>query len=286
VAREISLASGVAADYNPTMTLGTLGCGKMGTTLIGGAIRAGIVTADQILGCDPMAAAREAFAQVTGARTTASPAELAAASEVIFLCTLPPQAAEALRAAAHVAAGQPRLVISIAAGITLAALEAACPENFRVIRAMPNTPALVGKGAAAYCLGTRATAADGTTAQLLLEAVGLAIEMPERFMNLVTGLSGSGPAYVYVVIEALADGGVLAGLTRAVALRLAAQTVLGAAAMVLETNEHPAVRKDKVTSPGGTTIAGLAELERLGLRSSLIAAVSAASRRAEELGHS
>ena len=110
--------------------------------------------------------------------------------------------------------------------------------------------------------------------------------MPERFMNLVTGLSGSGPAYVYVVIEALADGGVLAGLTRAVALRLAAQTVLGAAAMVLETNEHPAVLKDKVTSPGGTTIAGLAELERLGLRSALIAAVSAGARRAEELGHS
>ncbi|MEI7909231.1 MAG: pyrroline-5-carboxylate reductase [Verrucomicrobiota bacterium] len=267
------------------MNLGTLGCGKMGTTLIGGAIRAGIVTADQVIGCDPVAAARESFTQLTAARTTSSAAEMANACEVIFLCTLPPHAAEALRAAAHAAAGQPRLVISIAAGITLAALEAACPENFRVIRAMPNTPALVGKGAAGYCLGTRATPADAATAQMLLEAVGLAIEMPERFMNLVTGLSGSGPAYVYVVIEALADGGVLAGLTRAVALRLAAQTVLGAAAMVLETNEHPAVLKDKVTSPGGTTIAGLAELERLGLRSALIAAVSAASRRAEELGH-
>ena len=267
------------------MTLGTIGCGKMGTTLIAGALRAGIVTADQIIGCDPLPAAREAFTQVTAARTTHSPAELADASEVILLCTTPAQAAEALRDAAQAAAGQPRLVISIAAGITLATLEAASPGNFRIIRAMPNTPALVGKGAAAYCLGTRATPADAATAGRLLGAVGIALEMPERCMNMVTGLSGSGPAYVYVVIEALADGGVLAGLTRAVALRLAAQTVLGAAAMVLETNEHPAVLKDKVTSPGGTTIAGIAELERLGLRSALIAAVSAGARRAAELGN-
>ncbi|MCF7733150.1 MAG: pyrroline-5-carboxylate reductase [Akkermansiaceae bacterium] len=266
------------------MTLGTIGCGKMGTTLIAGAIRAGIVAADAVIGCDPLPAACEAFTEATGARTTTDPAELANACEVILLCTMPLQAAEALRDAARAAAGQPRLVISIAAGITLATLEAACPENFRVIRAMPNTPALVGQGAAAYCLGTRATPADAGTAHTLLEAVGMALEMPERFMNLVTGLSGSGPAYVYVVIEALADGGVLAGLTRAVSLRLAAQTVLGAAAMVLETNEHPAVLKDKVTSPGGTTIAGLAELERLGLRTALISAVNAASLRAAELG--
>lgn len=282
---EILLAAVVRARHHPAMTLGTIGCGKMGTTLIGGALRAELVAPAQIIGCDPSSAAREAFTQATGACATSSPAELVKACEVILLCTMPLQAAEALRDAAEVASGQPRLVISIAAGITLATLEAACPENFRIIRAMPNTPALVGKGAAAYCLGTRATPADAATAQALLQAVGLALEMPERFMNLVTGLSGSGPAYVYVVIEALADGGVLAGLTRAVALRLAAQTVLGAAAMVLETNEHPAVLKDKVTSPGGTTIAGLAELERLGLRSALIAAVSAAARRAEQLGN-
>lgn len=268
------------------MTLGTIGCGKMGTTLIAGAIRAGIVAPEQVIGCDPLPEACEAFAKATGARTTANPSELANACEVILLCTMPLQAADALRDAAKAVAGQPRLIISIAAGITLNTLEAACPAGFRVIRAMPNTPALVGQGAAAYCLGTRATPADAATARSLLEAVGLALEMPERFMNLVTGLSGSGPAYVYVVIEALADGGVLAGLTRAVALRLAAQTVLGAAAMVLETNEHPAVLKDKVTSPGGTTIAGLAELERLGLRTALISAVNAASRRAAELGHS
>ena len=164
------------------------------------------------------------------------------------------------------------------------ALEAAAAQNLRIIRAMPNTPALVGKGAAGYCPGTRATRDDAQTARLLLGAVGLAVEVPERLMDAVTGLSGSGPAYVYLVIEALADGGVRAGLPRADAIRLAAQTVLGAAAMVLETGEHPAVLKDMVTSPGGTTIAGLAELERHGLRSALIEAVSAATRRAIELG--
>lgn len=256
----------------------------MGTTLIGGAIRAGIVTADQVMGCDPLPAAREAFTRATGATATSSPTELSNACDVILLCTVPAQAAAALRDAAQAAAGQPRLVISIAAGVTLATLEAACPDHFRIIRAMPNTPALVGKGAAAFCLGSRATAADAATALALLESVGIALEMPESSINQVTGLSGSGPAYVFMVIEALADGGVLAGLSRAVALRLAAQTVLGAAAMVLETNEHPAILKDKVASPGGTTIAGIAELERLGLRTALISAVNAAARRADELG--
>jgi pyrroline-5-carboxylate reductase len=182
------------------------------------------------------------------------------------------------------AAGAPRLVISIAAGVTLAALEGAVSENFRIIRAMPNTPALVGHGAAGYCLGTRATPADAATAQALLGAVGLAIQVPERLMDAVTGLSGSGPAYIYLVIEALADGGVRAGIPRVDALRLAAQTVLGSAAMVLETGEHPAVLKDMVTSPGGTTIAGLATLERHGVRSALIEAVTVAAERAAELG--
>ncbi len=267
------------------MHLGIIGCGKMGTALVEGAIRAGVLSAAEILGCDPAPASREAFSQATGATVTTGAADLARTCEVILLCTKPQDIPAALREAATAAAGQPRLVISIAAGITLAALEAASPDTFRLIRAMPNTPALVGKGAAGYCLGTRATAADAATAQALLAAVGLAIEVPERLMNAVTGLSGSGPAYIYLVIEALADGGVRAGLPRADALKLAAQTALGAAAMVLDTHEHPAVLKDKVTSPGGTTIAGLAELERLGLRSALIAAVGAATRRADELGN-
>lgn len=256
----------------------------MGTALIQGAIRAGVVAAGDVIGCDPYEKSREAFAQATGATVSADLAGLAAASDVILLCTKPQDVAAALADAAKMAAGAPRLVISIAAGVTLAALEAAASENFRIIRAMPNTPALVGHGAAGYCLGSRASADDAQTAQSLLGAVGLAVQVPERLMDAVTGLSGSGPAYIYVVIDALADGGVRAGIPRADAVRLAAQTVLGAAAMVMETGEHPAVLKDMVTSPGGTTIAGLAALERHGLRSALIEAVGAATQRAAELG--
>lgn len=267
------------------MKLGVIGCGKMGTALIQGAIRAGVVAAGDVIGCDPYEKSREAFALATGAKVTADLAGLAAASEVILLCTKPHDVPAALAEAAKMSADQPRLVISIAAGVTLTALEDAASENFRIIRAMPNTPALVGHGAAAFCLGTRANADDAKIAQTLLGAVGLAVEVPERLMDAVTGLSGSGPAYIYVVIDALADGGVRAGIPRADAVRLAAQTVLGAAAMVLETGEHPAVLKDMVTSPGGTTIAGLAALERHGLRSALIEAVGAATQRATELGN-
>jgi pyrroline-5-carboxylate reductase len=266
------------------MKLGIIGCGKMGTALVQGAMRAGVVSAGEIMGCDPYEKSRAAFVLATAARVTADVVELAGTCEVLLLCTKPQDISTALAAAVKAAAGQPRLVISIAAGVTLAALEAAAGENFRLVRAMPNTPALVGHGAAGYCLGTRATAADAQTAQTLLGAVGLAVEVPERLMDAVTGLSGSGPAYVYLVIEALADGGVRAGIPRADAIRLAAQTVLGAATMVLETGEHPAVLKDMVTSPGGTTIAGLAELEKHGLRAALIEAVGAATRRAAELG--
>jgi pyrroline-5-carboxylate reductase len=211
-------------------------------------------------------------------------AAVVAASDVLLLCTKPQDVATALAEAAKTAAGGERLVISIAAGVTLATLESHTPENFRIIRAMPNTPALVGHGAAGFCLGSRALPADAAATQSLLSAVGLAIEVPERLMDAVTGLSGSGPAYIYVVIDALADGGVRAGLPRADAILLAAQTVLGAAAMVLETGEHPAALKDMVTSPGGTTIAGLAVLEKQGLRSALIEAVGAAVDRAGELG--
>ena len=266
------------------MKLGVIGCGKMGTALVQGAIRAGVVAPGDVIGCDPYEKSREAFAQATLAKVTGELAELGADSDVILLCTKPNDVPAALADAAKAIEGDSRLVISIAAGITLGALEKMAGEKFRVIRAMPNTPALVGHGAAAYCLGSHATAADAQAAQELLGAVGLAVEVPERLMDAVTGLSGSGPAYIYVVIDALADGGVRAGIPRADAVRLAAQTVLGAAAMVLETGEHPAVLKDMVTSPGGTTIAGLAALEKHGLRSALIEAVGAAVQRASELG--
>lgn len=265
------------------MKLGVIGCGKMGTALVGGAIKSGAVAAADVTGVDVYQSAREHFAKSTSASTGLEISELSGC-DVILLCTKPHDVRAALKAAAVATAGKPLLVISIAAGVTIAALEEAAGGEIRIIRTMPNTPALIGKGAAAFCLGTRATQEDAETARLLLGSVGLAIEVPERLIDAVTGLSGSGPAYVYLVIDALADGGVCAGLPRADAVRLAAQTVFGAAAMVLETGEHPAVLKDMVTSPGGTTIAGLAELERRAVRSALIDAVGAATRRATELG--
>lgn len=255
----------------------------MGTALVQGAVRSGVVKSGEIVGCGPRPGSRDAFAKATGAKVTADIAEVAGC-EVILLCTKPQDITTVLAEAAKAAGGEPRLAISVAAGVTLATLEAAAPENFRIIRSMPNTPSLVGKGAAAFCLGTRATPDDAEIARSLLGSVGLAMEVPEKLMNAVTGLSGSGPAYIYVVIDALADGGVRAGLPRADAVRLAAQTVLGAAAMVLETGEHPAVLKDMVTSPGGTTIAALATLEKNGLRHAMIEAVGASCERAKELG--
>lgn len=266
------------------MKLGVIGCGKMGSALVQGAIKAGAVTAAEVTGCDPVAAAVEAFQKATRANAVSDAAQLAARCDTILLATKPHDALAALKLAASGAAGEPRLVISIAAGLPLTLLQDAVPENFRVIRTMPNTPALIGEGAGAFCRGTHATEEDAELVRTLLGSVGLAVEVPERLMDAVTGLSGSGPAYVYLMIEAMADGGLKQGLSRADAIRLAAQTVLGAAKMVLETGLHPAVLKDMVTSPGGTTIAGLAELERQAVRSALIDAVEAATERATELG--
>jgi pyrroline-5-carboxylate reductase len=260
------------------MKLGVIGCGKMGGALVEGAIRAGAVAATQVSGCDPSPEAARAFAAATGARLADRISALDA--DTYLLCTKPQHAAAAL---AELPARE-ALVISVAAGLDTAFLERHAPAGSRVIRCMPNTPALVGKGAAAFCRGTAATSADAETARLLLGSVGLAVELPESLMDAVTGLSGSGPAFVYIMIEAMADGGVRAGLPRADSLRLAAQTVLGAAAMVLGSGLHPGALKDMVASPGGTTIAGLAELERNGMRSAFIEAVHAAARRSAELG--
>jgi pyrroline-5-carboxylate reductase len=179
-----------------------------------------------------------------------------------------------------------QLVISIAAGVPLSALATALGAHVRLVRVMPNTPCLVGQGASAYALGSAATPDDAELAQSLLATVGLAVHVPETLLDAVTGLSGSGPAYAFQVIEALSDGGVCAGLPRDVATRLAAQTLLGAAQMVLSTGQHPGALKDAVASPGGTTIAGLHELERGGLRAALMNAVVAATKRSQELGRS
>lgn len=265
------------------MKLGVIGCGKMGTALVLGAIEAGVVAAGDVLGTDVIAGARASFSEKTGAGTTADLAELLERCEVLLLCTKPQDIFSTL-GELKIDEDNGRLLVSIAAGVTLTDLERHTSKAVRVVRTMPNTPALVGKGAAAYCLGARTVEGDEEVVKELLGAVGLAVSVPEKLMDAVTGLSGSGPAYVYLMIEAMADGGVRAGLPRADALRLAAQTVSGAAEMVLRTGEHPAVLKDMVTSPGGTTIAGLAVLEQRNVRSALIEAVTAASARAVELG--
>jgi pyrroline-5-carboxylate reductase len=176
-----------------------------------------------------------------------------------------------------------KLVVSIAAGISLTSLQEGAGHG-RVVRVMPNTPALVSQAACGYACGKEVTDTDRKAIQSVLEAIGLAVEVDEKQMDAITGLSGSGPAYVCLVIEALADGGVAAGLPREMAMRLATQTVLGTAAMIQETGRHPAQLKDAVASPGGTTIAGLASLEADGLRSALINAVLAATKRSRELG--
>lgn len=266
----------------PHMKLGVIGCGKMGTALVAGALKAGALQPESIVGVDPVREARENFSKETGAETHDGIGTLEGCN-VILLCTKPGDATAALKSVRAVIPGD-LLVISIAAGVMVKALEDAAGPDSRVVRAMPNTPALVGQGAAAYCLGAKANSSDAEIARKIIGSVGLAVEVKESLMDAVTGLSGSGPAYIYQVIEALSDGGVRCGLSRPDATKLAAQTVLGAAAMVLETGLHPGVLKDMVTSPGGTTIAGLAELEARGMRSALIEAVTAATRRSRELG--
>lgn len=264
-------------------TIGFLGAGKMATALAKGFVKAGLVTPKQIIASDPSDAARAAFAREVGAKTTAVNAEVVKFAEVLILAVKPDQVTGAL-AEIRERFTDKNLLISIAAGVTLAKLEAGLGAGARVVRVMPNTPALVGASASAFALGQSALPADAELAQKLLSAVGVAFQVKESLLDAVTGLSGSGPAYVYLFIEGLSDGGVAAGLPRDMATKLAAQTVLGSAKMVLETGLHPAALKDMVTSPGGTTIEGLHELEKGKLRGTVISAVRVATEKSKKLG--
>ncbi|MEI9962532.1 MAG: pyrroline-5-carboxylate reductase [Limisphaerales bacterium] len=265
------------------LNIGFLGAGKMATALARGFVRAEIVFPKEILAGDVYAPARTAFTRETGAKVTASNTDVLKFANILILAVKPDQVAGLLTGQSDHFTKQ-HLLISIAAGVTIAKLEAALPVGARVIRVMPNTPALVGESASAFALGKNATAADGELAKKLLSAVGIAMQVKENLLDAVTGLSGSGPAYVYQFIEALSDGGVASGLPRDIATKLAAQTVLGSAKMVLETGQHPGALKDQVTSPGGTTIEGLHALEKGKLRATVISAVRAATEKSKKLG--
>jgi pyrroline-5-carboxylate reductase len=263
--------------------IGLVGAGNMASALVRGLIASGSVTNEGVRASDPNG---ERLRELTAAHaivTHTDNHELVVWADIVVLAVKPQALTSVLTELAPLIRPE-QLLISIAAGVPIAAIEAILPAGSRVVRAMPNTAAIVLAGATGVAAGSRATAEDVTSAKALFEAVGRVVVVDESSLDAVTGLSGSGPAYVMMVIEALADGGVKVGLTREAALLLAAQTVYGSAKLQLETKEHPARLRDMVASPGGTTIAGIHALESGGLRPALINAVEQATQRSRELG--
>lgn len=263
-------------------TVACIGVGAMGEALVGGILQAGLVDKRDVFVADADESRRHRVAEAYGV-VAASNRDAAAQAKTVIVAVKPAIVPAILKEIGGVLRPD-ACVVSIAAGVPLSTVESRLPSGAAAIRAMPNTPCLVRAGAIALAAGAHATDAHVRRAKALFEAVGTVVTVAEELMDAVTGLSGSGPAYAYMFIEALADGGVHAGLPRDVAMQLAAQTVLGAARMVLETGRHPGELKDMVTSPAGTTIAGVKVLEEHGLRAAGIRAVDAASRRSRELG--
>ena len=264
--------------------LGIIGGGVMGEALLSCLLSKGMYAPDSVLVADLSHERRQLLAEQYSIRTTHSNREAIVHGDTVILAIKPQVFDTVAKDFAGLSLSDPPLFISILAGVSLSRLEKAAP-GWPVIRAMPNTPATVGFGMTAVAVGNRAMAEHMELACQIFSAVGDVVQVAETLLDGVTGLSGSGPAYVAIVIESLADGGVAAGLSRATANKLALQTVLGTAQLLQKTGMHPAVLKDRVTSPGGTTISGIACLEELGLRSALIEAVRAASSRSRELGN-
>lgn len=264
-------------------TIGFLGAGNMAEALIRGLIHGGVVPAAQIIASGPRAERLDELRAGYGIVTTTDNAEVARRAQILVLSVKPQILERVVReVSAHVLPGA--LVISVAAGVDTATIESHLPSGARCVRAMPNTPALVRAAATAISRGRHATDADLAEARVIFDAVGLSVVLEEGQLDAVTGLSGSGPAYIFLILEALADAGVKVGLSRRNAQLLAAQTVMGSAKLLLDTDEHPGRLKDMVTSPGGTAIAGLHTLEQGGLRTTLMNAVESATKRARELG--
>jgi len=273
----------MTAPATADRSVAMIGGGQMALALAEGFCRAGLLAAGDIVVYDPHPPARERLAAaVPGVRFAATAAAAAAAADLVFLAVKPQQAATACGEIAG-SLRSDAVLVSIAAGVTLASL-ARMAGTSRVVRVMPNTPCLVGRGVSVVCQAAEVPATAAARIRDLLGAVGHVHEADEGQMNAVTGLSGSGPGFIALVVEALADGGVKAGLPRQLALALAVETLSGTGALLEQTGEHPAQIKDRVSSPGGTTIAGLAVLEQRGVRGALIDAVVAAASRAKELG--
>lgn len=267
----------------PDQTIAFLGAGNMAEALIRGLLQNGKVPPQRLVATARRAERIQELGTKYGVRALNDNLKACREADVVMLC-VKPQAMDKLLVEIAPAIDASRLVVSVAAGVPIAAIERTLGAGARIIRTMPNTPALVGQGACALARGEHATEDDVMVASAIFDAVGISTVVEEALLDAVTGLSGSGPAYVFLVIEALSDAGVKVGLPRYTALRLAAQTVLGSAQLLLQTQGHPGQLKDQVTSPGGTAIAGLHTLEAGGLRTTLINAVEAATRRARELG--
>ena len=273
-----------------TIKLGLIGGGVMGEAIISRLITSRRYSGADILISEPNADRRNFLSKTYGVEVTKDNLQAAQAKEVVVLAVKPqifPALVQELRTGLlqYTPPTPYPVLLSILAGISLNKLTAAFPHH-PVVRVMPNTPATVGQGMTAIAPNHNVSPQHLAVANTIFQAVGSVVELPENLMDAVTGLSGSGPAYVALLVEALSDGGVAAGLPRAIASQLAVQTVLGTATLLQETKIHPAVLKDQVTSPGGTTIAGVAELERGGFRAAVINAVLAAYGRSQELGNS
>ncbi|MEK6374995.1 MAG: pyrroline-5-carboxylate reductase [Acidobacteriota bacterium] len=263
-------------------TIGFVGAGNMAEAMIRGLLRGHDFTPQQVTASAPREERRRELAERYGIRAT--PDNREAARQAIVVLSVKPQILGRVLDEIADAIDAEALVISIAAGVPVAAIQSRLAAGTRVVRAMPNTPALVDAAATAIARGEHARESDLDDAKRIFDAVGVTVVLDESLLDAVTGLSGSGPAYVFLILEALSDAGVKVGLSRRTAQLLAAQTLLGSAKLLLETNEHPGRLKDMVTSPGGTAITGLHTLEHGGVRTTLMNAVEAATRRSRELG--